>query len=82
MKNATQFAIIGTTILLFIQIYSYFVTNFGDYVNLNHQIIIISFKVIFFFQLLAYISILNFFICFKKNIIDKDETNEIGKQNN
>jgi cell shape-determining protein MreD len=82
MKNATQFAIIGTSVLLFIQLYSYLITNLSDLIHINRDFVIISLKFLFIFQLVAYVTIINFFICYKKNISEKDETNEIGKNIN
>jgi hypothetical protein len=78
MKTATNLAIIGTFGLVFSHVFYHFINTFRDHSDIKYLMVLLKF--IIFFQLFGYISILNFFIQFKKNIIEKDEVLEIGKK--
>jgi hypothetical protein len=83
MKQATQYAIIGTFGLIISQIFNVVFRQFMSdllTINTHAKFLLILSSIIIIFQLLGFISILNFFIQFKKNIIEKDEVLEIGKK--
>ena len=82
MKQATQYAIIGTLGLIICQIFNVvfrqFMTDLLS-VNTHAKFLMILSSISILFQFLGFVSILNFFIQFKKNYKTIYEINDIGK---